>query len=280
MVRRRKMRNKAAGMTGGLGFLLSAIALSSLYPLLQSSWAQEDSTEDDSWSTLDPIMGVTPKAKKILSNMSEYLASKPEFTVKAEVTYDSLIWDSQKIQFGGSAEAAVRRPDRLHLKFRGDERNLQAVFDGKKFNLLDITANVYTTVESESSIDAALDRVYDDYGVSIPLGDLIHSDPYATLMGSVQSGFSMGVHNVGGVPCDHLAFTQESIDWQIWIEAGPTPVPRKIVISYKDAPGSPQYTATYSDWNFSPGLAGRHFEFRPPEGADKIEFLPPEEFEE
>ena len=42
---------------------------------------------------------------------------------------------------------------------------------------------------------------------------------------------------VQGQLCHHLAFRQEDIDWQIWIENGPTPLPRKFLITDKKAKG-------------------------------------------
>ena len=116
--------------------------------------------------------------------------------------------------------------------------------------------------------------VFDRYGFSVPISDLVYSDPYKALTGHVQHGFWVGLHAVDGTPCHHLAFLQETIDWQIWIEDGPRPVPRKLLITYKDEPGSPQYTARLSGWDFHPRISDGWFEFRPPVGADQIEFLP------
>ena len=73
-----------------------------------------------------------------------------------------------------------------------------------------------------------------------------------------------------GVPCEHLAFTQGNIDWQLWIEDGPRPVPRKFVITYKDEPDSPQFTAVFSNWDFTTELPDFLFTFEPPTGASRI----------
>ena len=64
-------------------------------------------------------------------------------------------------------------------------------------------------------MDEALDRT----GMVIPLADFLYSDVYDRLMGSVQRGVYLGVHDVDGIPCHHLAFEQETIDWQLWIDA-------------------------------------------------------------
>ena len=58
------------------------------------------------------------------------------------------------------------------------------------------------------------------------------------------------------------------------------PVPRKLVITYKTAPDSPQYVARLWNWSFQPRLSDHYFEFHPPAEADETEFLPPPEFPE
>ena len=111
------------------------------------------------------------------------------------------------------------------------------------------------------------------YGISVPIADLVYSDPYQSLIDRVVSGYEIGLHSVEGVPSHHLVFSQESIDWQIWVEDGAQPVPRKLVITYKNEPGSPQYTAILSEWNFKPRVSDQYFKFQPPPGSDEIEFL-------
>jgi hypothetical protein len=100
--------------------------------------------------------------------------------------------------------------------------------------------------------------------------DLIVSDPYLNAISTNTSGMYAGQVTVLGVPCEHLAFSRGNNDWQIWIEQGAVPVPKKIVITYKDEEGSPQYTAIFSNWDFQTKLPDFLFSFEPPAGASKI----------
>jgi hypothetical protein len=45
------------------------------------------------------------------------------------------------------------------------------------------------------------------------------------------------------VLCDHLAFRQLDTDWQLWVEKGSRPLPRKIVITTRYEVGDPQFSA-------------------------------------
>jgi hypothetical protein len=77
------------------------------------------------------------------------------------------------------------------------------------------------------------------------------------------------------VKCHHLAFAQDDVQWQIWIDAGPEPIPRKLVIAYGDEVGIPQYTATIRRFTVEPKAAAESFfKFTPPTSAQRIELGP------
>jgi len=57
------------------------------------------------------------------------------------------------------------------------------------------------------------------------------------------------------------------MDVQLWVENGLFPLLRKVVITYRDEPGSPQFTAYLTDWDFSPHLPDSVFKFFKPKSA-------------
>ena len=138
---------------------------------------------------------------------------------------------------------------------------------------MDRNRNVYTTIKSPPEIDAALDHAIQAFNLRAPLADLIYTKAYENLTSEVISGFYAGLHKVQGVPCHHLAFREKDIDWQIWIEDGPTPLPRKFLITDKNAKGL-QFTAVFTKWNTSPQLENALFTFVPPEKAERIDPRP------
>ena len=74
---------------------------------------------------------------------------------------------------------------------------------------------------------------------------------------------------VSGTTCEHYAFRQDDVDWQVWIQKGDYPLPRKLVITTTTEAGRPQHTATYT-WNLAPSFNEASFTFVPPAGARKI----------
>jgi hypothetical protein len=219
-------------------------------------------------------MKIEPQADRLLREMGEYLKTAREFAFHAEITNEDVGSSGQKIQYGGATDVSVRRPNQFYVRFDGDERKTRTFYNGKTITIHDAIMNVYAVTEVPAKIDDAVDLILDKFGFTVPIADLVYEDPYAILMEYVQSASLVGVHAVDGVLCNHLAFTQEAIDWQIWITDGPRPVPRKMVITYINEEGSPQYTAKLSGWDFQPRLSDHAFTFHPPSGASPIEFLP------
>jgi hypothetical protein len=70
-----------------------------------------------------------------------------------------------------------------------------------------------------------------------------------------------------------LAGRADTVDYQVWIPEGAQPLPLRMVLTYKNAEGQPQFRAQFSDWNLAPEVQDSQFAFSPPEGARKISFL-------
>ena len=231
----------------------------------------------DAAETNTPIVAyesfIDSEAIRLLRHMGKYLGAAQVFSFRADITEDTVLSNGQKVQYGGTANIEVRRPNKLHVRFSGDERRTQVFYDGKTFTILDMAKSVYTKTDVPPTIDAAVDKIFDRYGFSIPVADLVYENPFRILIENVETGFIAGRTLIDGKPTFHLAFSQKEIDWQIWIEDGPRPLPRKLLITYKDENGSPQYTAVFSSWDFQPRLSEAFAEFHPLPQSQEIKFI-------
>jgi hypothetical protein len=216
---------------------------------------------------------VDPRADQLVRQMSDHLARAQAFALEAEEIYDEVPEQSPRQQLSSLRHVALRRPNRLAGDASGDAVNRSFWYDGKTFSALDQEQHVWAAGEVPPTVDAALDWVFEQTGTVLPLADFVYANPYEHLMGEVQRGVYLGIHEAAGVPCHHLAFEQASIDWQLWIDAGPEPLPRKLVITYKTEDEVPQYTVTMRKWNLKATLPDALFAFGPPEGATRIDVL-------
>lgn len=224
--------------------------------------------------------GVDPRVDRIFRVMSDHLKNAGEFVFEAEITYDDLLPSGQKIQYSADFTAAVDRPDRVWTSYKGDTRVSRTFYDGKTYVLYQPVGNVYASWEAPSSIDDLMDRIHEQLGFTPPLSDLLYSDLYMAVEERMTAGHYAGLHSVNGIPAHHLIYSHDHVDWQVWIEDGPRPLLRKMVITFKDMPGSPQFSATIKSWDLTPSLSPQLFVFDPPEGAQKIKFMPSEHADE
>jgi hypothetical protein len=214
---------------------------------------------------------VEPRADELVRQMSDRLALASAFALEAEEVYDEVPEHSPRVQMTATRRVALRRPDRLAGDATGDALNRSFWYDGKAFYAHDKEQNTWTSGTVPETIDGALDWVFDTTGTVVPLADFVYGDVYSRLMSGVQRGVYLGVHEAAGVPCHHLSFEQATIDWQLWIDAGKEPVPRKLVIAYKTEDEVPQYAVTFRKWNLEAKVPDELFRFEPPEGARRVE---------
>jgi hypothetical protein len=222
-------------------------------------------------SSAGPARSVEPRAEQELKKMGEFLAKLPHFALEAEETFDEIPDGQLRRQLTNVRRIALERPNHFAADVTGDTLSRASWYDGRTVTVLDKEHNTYATVEAPATIDATLDELQDEYGVVLPLVDILYSNPYAVLMEGVTYGRYLGIHEAAGVACHHLAFSQATIEWQIWIDAGDKPLPRKLVISYVQEPGEPQYSATIRRWNLESKVPEGLFMFEAPEGAQKID---------
>lgn len=215
------------------------------------------------------------KARALVRQMTDFLGQQGQFSAKTANTVEVVLTSGQKLQFDSVADVAVMRPDKLRAIRTGDLEQQELVYDGKALTVFTQAGGVpyYATVAAPPTLGEALDFARDSLDVTAPAGDLLYANAYDILMEDVVSGMVVGSSVVGGVRCHHLAFRGSQTDWQIWIEDGAKPLPRKMVITSKWIVGAPQYTVTTSDWNLAPHLGADRFRFVPPKGATKIDFI-------
>lgn len=213
---------------------------------------------------------IAPHAEAVLRSACDFLAQSRAFSLNAEVWREHVDEAGQKIQFSRTVTMDVKRPDGLRLEISSPLSARGFWYDGKTLTILDRKHNWYSTTNMPATLDAMAGAAHDQ-GIDLPLIDMALGDPYANATAKVEQGRYYGISPVLGVPCHHLAFTQENVDWQVWIEEGPQPLIRKFVITHKNDPGAPEFTAFITRWNMTDHIADSDFVFEPPMGATQIE---------
>lgn len=212
-----------------------------------------------------------PDPTAVLRQMCDYLKSLQEFSFHADVADDQVYLGGKKLQYGIEMETYVKRPDMVRVNAVGDLVNKEFFLHGKTLTLYDKDKDVYAAMPVPANIEDALAKANRDYGLRVALTDLASPQLWEHVSGKIQHSLYVGLHNVRGVYCHHLAFDGKDVGIQVWVDSGRKPLPLKIVLVHKTLQGEPQWTA-YLSWKTAPRLSDALFKFTTPAGVKKIKF--------
>ena len=112
------------------------------------------------------------KAVDALKSMGTFLRTLTSFTVRADTTTDEVLDTGQKVQFGGTVEYRVRKPNHLRADVMSDRKRRTVFFDGKTVLLYAPRVNYYASVAPPPTLPELLEVLDQRYGVELPLAAL------------------------------------------------------------------------------------------------------------
>jgi len=214
---------------------------------------------------------INSDALAALNSMGSYLRTLKTFQVEAVTTKDDVLDDGQLIQFDTHVNLLARMPDRLRVEVTSSRQHRFYFYDGKNFTLFAQRVNYYATVPAPETIGKLADELNDKLGIQLPLEDLFFWGGPRSKVNEITGAIDVGPAEVGGVTCEQYAFRQPGLNWQIWIQQGDFPLPRKLVLSTLTDEARPQYSSVLQ-WNLAPSFNEEAFQFQPPTDAQKIVF--------
>lgn len=212
---------------------------------------------------------VDPEAIAALVAMSDYLRTLKSFQVNVDTTDEDVLEDGQKIQYSGQINLLARVPDRLRAEVSSDRRDRLFLYDGEHFTLVAKRINYYATVDAPDTIGKLADVLEEKHGFELPLVDLFRWSASDWSADAITGSMDVGPSVVDGITCEHYAFRQAEVDWQIWIQKGDFPLPLRLVITTKTDEARPQRTVRY-DWNLAPSYNDAAFAFSPTPAQHRV----------
>jgi len=205
--------------------------------------------------------------------MADYLAKSPAWSVTVHTAYDAVQPDGYKVEWNETRKVTLRRPDGLRVESeKSDGARSLVLFNGKTITSFDESGRVYAQAPHPGTVDDAVVYFVHDLGMRLPLAVMLLDRLPAELQQRVQAVKYVEKTVTLGEPADHIAAKTPTVDFQVWIAQGERPLPLRVVLTYKNSRGQPQFRAQFSDWDLDTKPSDALFSFTPPTGVKQIPF--------
>ena len=254
--------------------LVIAPAIALVFVSAQGAVAQTPGASMPQWARDDPIANegtIEDGAIQALKDMSNFLMSATTLGLTSQGSLDVVTNDGQRIQLDGVTTYKIRRPGFV-IDYKSDIKSRRFIYDGKNFTIYSPQLGFYSTVAAPKTNREVLDTIYNKFGIRLPLEDLFRwgEGVNADRIRALKSAYEVGSATIDGVPTDHFAFREAEIDWEVWVQKGAQPWPRKLVIVDRTDPSRPTFTARLT-WQMNPAFTDADFTFVPDANAKKIQ---------
>jgi hypothetical protein len=212
------------------------------------------------------------RGRELVKQMCDKLASAQTLSFTIKESTDRVRRDGQKTTSQFTRDIIMRRPDRFHSKQTGD-RNAETWYDGKRITVAMHNEKVFAQARTPETIDGTLDAASKRFGVILPIGDLLYSQPDKHLLVDNMTGGYRGSEKVDGVDCHHLHFAAPAVDWELWLPEQGDPLPKRLKVVQKKQRGEPVSDIVFTAWNLSASASDATFDPKVPEDYEGIALL-------
>jgi hypothetical protein len=260
-------RFRSTSIALGLILVLGTVQSAAAPPAPRSGTAMPKSTLED------PIVNegvIEDGAIDAIKEMSRFLMTAKTLAITSQGSLDVVTNDGQRIQLDGTTNYKIRRPGFV-IDYDSDIKSRRFIYDGKTFTVYSPKLGFYSSVPAPATNREVLDTIYNKFGIRLPLEDLFRWDDGTTAdrIQALKSAYEVGTATIDGVPTDHFAFREADVDWEVWIQQGDQPWPRKLVIVDRTDPARPTFTARLT-WQMNPTFTDADFAFVPDANAKQI----------
>jgi len=215
-----------------------------------------------------------PQAVDALNKLGNYLRTVKSFRIQADSVTDAVLTTGQNVGFLHRTEMSVQRPNKVRVVITGSRAPKGLIYDGHTFVLFNDTHHYYSKVPAPPTIRQLITDADEKYGVQLPLVDLFYWGEQSNDEKALTSALFIGLDKVEGKWCNHYAYQQPGLDWELWIQTGSRPLPCRFVVTDTTRPSRPRHAVNY-EWTVNPTFDAATFTFHPGPGAHEIPMRPP-----
>jgi len=218
---------------------------------------------------------VDTAALYILQRMSSSLKSISSCSLHVQAFYDSPTDDLGLIKRVKEETVYANFPNKLFIDTKGDNERHVLIYDGKSLVYYSYDSNSYSTIDNPPPTTLETIQVLSNtYGIEVAAADFFYPSFVDDIKTTAITLSLLGKSTIDGTECFHIAGKDSTMSYQFWIRNDALFLPYKMAIVYYNRPGSPQYEASYSNWNLNINIPSTLFDFVVPPNAEKIVIKP------
>ncbi len=240
-----------------------------------------------------PKLNHSEEADALIDRVMEFYRQANSLEVECELRVD--IPGEEKQEIVSRKMLAVEKPNRLAVRTKGDLGQVNVICDGKTIVTHLIPRQVYTREKAPKTVDKAAAQFLTMLPtipqlLNYEMWTLLDTGP-KQIMGGVIVSRVVGAETINGIKTTHVAFEEETVDWEMWVAAEGDPVIVKFTFDMsksmqppedaKDAPEPPAegltLSSTFGPWKVNEQPRAELFRFKAPSGVQRVNdlFAPP-----
>jgi hypothetical protein len=226
-------------------------------------------------ATQEKKPAISEEASAALMRMGQTLRGAEQFSFQARTIRVYADANGQPLHIFHTLKVVVHRPNRMLVEISGDDGASKLVFDGKTALIYSAAQKKFASIPAEGTIEAMMKEAMGRLGVDFPLADFLTEAPDKAFLTGISSGRVVDTVTIDGSPYLHLFFLQPpGIELELWLAKDNQSLPRRLIVTYRDLPGQPNFIAEFSDWNLDIHPSDAEFTFQPPPDAEQIQLKP------
>ena len=166
------------------------------------------------------------RATAVLGKVAEYLAADGGHSVEVDINYKATV-DGEDDTMGTHYSLAIARPDKVALHIKNTQVEISFVAKGGALTTYIPEYAQYTIEEGIDSITPVIERAGFGpiRGAALILSEFAHEKPFVD---GIEAKY-VGEETLDGAAVHRLSLKSEYVTWDMWVDAGESPLIRKAV---------------------------------------------------
>jgi len=209
----------------------------------------------------------------IIDRMTDVIGDLQSCSFKLHTVNDVMDTSLGLVKQFADFDVYMSGPNKLLVNAYGQKGHREFLYNGQELAYYSFKEHNYGVILAPANTIAMIDSVNALYGIEFPAADFFYPSFTDDLLEDADTIRFLGMDDIDGNEFFHIMALGKDVNFQFWVSNDAYDLPAKFAITYKHMPGSPQYLASFSEWQVNPDLPAAMFDFLPPPDAAQLRIM-------